>query len=692
MKKIFEHFLNKLETIVSFRLYALLLFLAMFLAYDLLVSGMGFNYDDWEGIFLYGQGFSARDVWEYFLIDRPFSSIVHWLFHPVLGTSVVGWHLLVLFLHWGAILFLVKSILEIFPARIMAAGWIGFLLGVFPGISRHFVARTSAPHYFSMFLFALSLWLMICAVRDKKINWPLLGVSALLGLIQSLVIEYFASMEIARLFILGYFFLTQSDMPWRESLKRAVLVWLPYLAVFIVFAFFKFSILPGLAAAEDLNSKHEISLLASIANDPVNTLVTSANLILQDIIYVTFYVWTTPLLPNEFNLASKSYLFSWGLGGLIAAFCAMVMLAWSRKSEGNVHNLQHPLLVTGLTIVVLLLGGLPAWLIGRQGLAGIWGSRFFLAQVLGAVPLVVLALLWITGKHRQHVANILLALLFAASFSLQVREANRYTLYWDYQRDYYWQLKWRAPGLADKSFILSPYTPMLRNADYQIAYAINLAYAPGHNIPESKHWWFDGPDTLRDYQTGEYKKKAKVKDAMRNITFESGMEFAVPVLYRQSRGCLQVVVDDYYLGQPNLLHEENQMFGLGNPNLVLKDGPAMPENIFGKEPERGWCYYYQKAELARQFNEWDEILAIWETVSQQHLSANYVPEYLPFIEALARNGDWQQAAKITINAGKTTKEAWPFLCNFWQTMLKPEHPLDERDSRWEEVKTELDCQ
>ncbi|MDX9992019.1 MAG: hypothetical protein RBS68_08200, partial [Anaerolineales bacterium] len=278
------------------------------------------------------------------------------------------------------------------------------------------------------------------------------------------------------------------------------------------------------------------------------------------------------------------------------------------------------------------------------------------------------------------------------SFSAQFREANRYTLYWNYQRDYYWQLKWRAPGLLDKTFILSPYTPLLRNADYQIAYGVNLAYAPGYANTASKYWWFDGPDTLRDFYTQEYSADTEVQAAMRNITFQSDMTFALPVFSRPSRGCLQVVSDTYYQGQPALSFEEEQMFALANKRLVLQEGLAMPENVFGREPVHGWCYYYQKAELARQFEDWDQIGAIWETIRQQQLEPIYGPEYLPFIDALARQNDWKWAEKTTLKAGKITKEARPLLCNFWQNTLSSYSGFAANATRWEFVKTELECE
>lgn len=695
-KNIFTAIVIWLERCANFHLYSLILFATMFAAYGLFAHQMGFNYDDWEGVFLYHQGFSVRQVWEYFLIDRPFSSIVHWLFHPILGTSVFGWHMLTLVLHWGSLLFIVKTILEIFPGRVIAAGWIGFLLGLFPGISRHFVARTSAPHYFSMFLFAFSLWLMIRAVNSDKVNKKLLVFSVVLGLIQSLVIEYFASMELARFFILLYLFKfsRNADAKWSLALKKAFWVWLPFLGVFLIFAYFKFIILPDLAAVEGLDSKHDVSLFASLLSEPFSTIIQYVNLIIQDVIYVVFYVWSVPIIPSEINIGAKSFLASWLLGILMAFPSSMVMLYWHYKQDNN-QNLPVKTSLTiaalVLSLVILLLGGLPAWIIGRQGIVGLWSSRFFLAQVIGAVPILVVLVLWITGWDRPRAANFVFSVLFVMAFSTQFREANRYTLYWGFQRDYYWQLKWRAPGLVDKTFILSPYTPFFRNADHQIAYAINLAYAPKNADTDSKYWWFDGPDRLRHPAKNEYLPNTEVIASMRNINFEADMSFALPVLSRPSRGCLQVISDNYYQGQPGLSLEEEQMFSLAKDELILLDGPEMPEEVFGKEPEHGWCYYYQKAELARQLNNWDEISKIWNVVQERKLAPTYGPEYLPFIDSLVMDDDWNSAAKLTVAAGKITKDARPFLCNFWQNVLYPRAVSDEHLPQFEFVKAELTC-
>lgn len=672
----------------GFSLYALSLFVVMAGAYLLLVGRMGFNYDDWEGIFLYRQGFSPQQVWNYFLVDRPFSSLVHLALHPIFGTSVEAWHFFVLVLHWAAILLLVQSLLALFPGYVLPIGWIGFLLALYPGLTRHFVARTSAPHYLSMFLFSLSLWLMICAYQQAKGRHWKLALSVFLSLAQVLIIEYFAAMEVTRLFILLYLFNREYHGQRVRIFWRSFMAWLPYLVVFLVFLVFKFQILPGLAQEEGLYTKHEIGLVQSLLQSPVPTILHYANIVLRDVVHALLFVWLLPIEPAELDVSSTSYVISWLFGGLFAILAALTVWGWSQKSKLPDENLPLAWQVLGLSLVTILLGGLPAWLIGRQATVGIWSSRFLLAPVLGAVPLVVLVVVGLTGKFRQQAANLALAALLTGSFSFQFREANRYTLYWNFQHQYYWQLKWRAPGLAPKTFILAPNTPFIRNSHYQIAYGINLVYAPGNADTNSRHWWFDGPDSLRDFASQRYKPDVPVSAGIRNIKFESEMSAALPVINRSSRGCLQVLTDSYYQGEPLLSAEEVQLFELAKDNLVLLTGPEMPLDVFGPEPIRGWCYYYQKAELARDFENWDEIHSLWQQVKANNLEANYGPEYAPFIEALARNQEWKAAAKLTIKAGKTTKESRPFFCDFWQARLST---LDGFADWWPEIQTEFDC-
>jgi len=698
MTKLWQTVNENLKAKAGFGWYAAALYGLMALAYLPFIGGMGYNYDDWEGVYLFTKGMSRMEVWDYFLIDRPFSSLIHWMFYPLFGTSVEAWHWLVMSLHWGAILFLVVAGLRLFPGRVTPIAWTGFLLAVFPGITRQFVAFTTAPHYVSMFLFSFSLWAMVSAIQTGKSDrWRtrlLWLASWLAALLQVFIIEYFALMEAARLIVLlGMTWYDDNRKTRRAGAAWALKRWAPYGLVLGVFLIFKFRILPSWALAGGTLTKHQISLFEEFAGAPVETGAAFLNLILQDATYQLLSVWLLPLSAKDMDVASKSFLVSWVVGLLGAGMAAAGVLAWqARQGLRASPTVKQALWLAAALAVVMLLGGLPAWIIGRQGTVGLWSSRFFLTQVLGSVPLLVLATMMFLGWKRPMAANLFFALLFAGGLAYQFREGNRYTLYWDVQEEYYWQLKTRAAGLVDGVFIASPNTPFARTSDYQIAYAIDLLYHAGDSSTQAKVWWFDAPDDLKNKETGEYKDKP-VSGSMRNIVFNSGLNKALPVFYQPSRGCLQVITDDYYVGEPLLSAEEEALFVLAHEGLILKEGNPAPKEVFGAQPSPDWCTYFQQAELLRSKDNWGEIYDLWvETLAvDDNLRPKYAPEYMPFIESFARAGDWDRASNWSVKAGKLTKEAKPFICTAWQERFLRLAGGKEKEAGWDLVRAELDC-
>jgi hypothetical protein len=67
--------------------------------------------------------------------------------------------------------------------------------------------------------------------------------------------------------------------------------------------------------------------------------------------------------------------------------------------------------------------------------------------------------------------------------------------------------------------------------------------------------------------------------------------------------------------------------------LPTNTTPVLPENLFGPEPEHDWCYYYERADLARQQEDWEEVVRL----GKQAVEAGYVPsdplEWIPFLQA-----------------------------------------------------------
>ena len=62
------------------------------------------------------------------------------------------------------------------------------------------------------------------------------------------------------------------------------------------------------------------------------------------------------------------------------------------------------------------------------------------------------------------------------------------------------------------------------------------------------------------------------------------------------------------------------------------------------EPAHGWCYYLQKAELARQEEDWEEITELALEVEEQSLTPPVPFDWAVFAEGFARLGEFERAA------------------------------------------------
>jgi hypothetical protein len=73
--------------------------------------------------------------------------------------------------------------------------------------------------------------------------------------------------------------------------------------------------------------------------------------------------------------------------------------------------------------------------------------------------------------------------------------------------------------------------------------------------------------------------------------------------------------------------------------------PIPRKDLFGKEPTHDWCYYYQKAQLARQQRNWEMAAQLGDEAIAAGYSPNDPMEWLVFMQAYAYtiNGNYDVA-------------------------------------------------
>jgi hypothetical protein len=102
--------------------------------------------------------------------------------------------------------------------------------------------------------------------------------------------------------------------------------------------------------------------------------------------------------------------------------------------------------------------------------------------------------------------------------------------------------------------------------------------------------------------------------------------------------------------------------------------PVPPYSIFGNEPEHDWCFYYQKADLARQRGDWQEVVRLGEEAEKLGLHPNDQIELMPFLQAHAFLGDQKRVRGYStrINTQLFYKDQ---ACDHLNSMAEQGYPL-----------------
>ena len=73
----------------------------------------------------------------------------------------------------------------------------------------------------------------------------------------------------------------------------------------------------------------------------------------------------------------------------------------------------------------------------------------------------------------------------------------------------------------------------------------------------------------------------------------------------------------------------------------------MYSKLFGEErSDLTWCYIYEKASLARQFGDWQEIIDLHATARQNDLRPYDHIEWFPFLQAYVYAGNFEEVDQL----------------------------------------------
>jgi hypothetical protein len=304
------------------------------------------------------------------------------------------------------------------------------------------------------------------------------------------------------------------------------------------------------------------------------------------------------------------------------------------------------------------------------------------------VVVSIAELMFTTPKWRQ----VFLAILVGLAAGWQVRNLNDYRWSWTYQQRFYNQLLWRIPNLAPDTAILADRELFPKVGVYPTAFAINTLYPRSRENGQVDYWFL----TIPKYFGGDmesFQEGAPI-NAGHWLAWFSGYTYnAIVVDYRYNEPqCLWVLGPEDVMNPyiTDITRNSLIVSNLSRINEVSASG--FPKwDVIGPELPKSWCYYFQKADLAQQFEDWSTIQLLWKESAPYQDNLNAGVELIPFIDGFLRLGDVESAVEITQRAKVFIYGMKPYLCSIWENALVGQKLDNNQSTLANDMSIELEC-
>jgi hypothetical protein len=265
---------------------------------------------------------------------------------------------------------------------------------------------------------------------------------------------------------------------------------------------------------------------------------------------------------------------------------------------------------------------------------------------------------------------------------------------WLLQKSFFWQLVWRAPGIEAGTTILTADLPFTYYSDNSLTAPLNWTYAPEYESGLMPYMVYNIESRL-GVGLPSLEAGIPIQQEYRVTSFAGSTDQAIVLFYDPPR-CLKVMEPQLDRSLPYKPLYIPDILPLSKPELIQADGdfPASPpESILGPEPEHEWCYYFEKAELARQMGDWQYVVQLGETALKlgKEFTRDTASELVPFIDGYAHMQQWDKAVQLSLYAYQAANKTQNILCQTWYEIWK----ANPQDPGFQEaivtVKNEIQC-
>ena len=650
------------------------------LAYSLLIPQMGFYWDDLPISWIRYQ-LGPEALTQYFSMNRPVWGLLYQVTTRIIPQVPVYWQIFAVLWRWLGAVVVWGIARQLWKDKPRFALGVALLFLVYPGFNQQWAAFLYSHFFIVLFFFLFSLLYMLWAIDQPKRYWLWTSIGMLFSALNLWMMEYFFTLELMRIGVI-WTALRDESMTIRERIKRELGLWSPYLTVFALAVLSRLFIFN--------NQVYGISLTGQLKTAPVETvrrlvesILLSLRLVIKDSWVQVFHL-PDPLIEGPVPTA----YFIVVIGAIIVA-----MLGFLLVSQDHFQNYQRDIkdaaYAIGLGILAVFLAGWPFWLIHFQTSLAWPANRFTLPFMFG-VSLILAGLIVLVPW--QSLRYFLVVLLVGLAVGRQFLWASDYRQDWNTQKSLFWQLTWRAPSIKPDTLVLLNEGALDYYADNSLSSVLNWIYAPDNHSEHVEYVLFYPTTRLRnalpqlqkhipiyfDYLAGEF----------------NGNTSQTLAMYFDPPGCLRVL-DPEIEGRNRLIRETSLMrfaAHISSPNLIVDEPRARMPEVYAPELKHGWCYYFEKADLARQFGDWEEVVSIADSAFKLDEHPYDPVERFVFIEGYAHVGDWQRAIELSQESHQVSEnDVGPLLCLLWERIETETAENAERSGALSEVKSMFAC-
>ncbi|MBV6390846.1 MAG: hypothetical protein KPEEDBHJ_00050 [Anaerolineales bacterium] len=608
------------------------------------IGALTYYKDDWYYIYD-GMVGGAKIFHEMFRIDRPARGYFFEWVYTLFGPNPLPWHLAAFF--WRGLAALGSfQIFNILWKDNRKFNFIAALLfAIYPGYYWWISAIEYQPMIASLALQVFSIYFTLKAIQSTKIvEKAAYGiVSILAGWSYIALVDYAIGMEAFR-FIAVYLLVTRdSQKSFWKNLPAALKTWAWTIVIPLGIVIWRIFFFTNERKATDIGGQ-----LSVFFANPVAVSVDWFFQTYKSLLNLSVLAWINqfPAFVQSMRLRDIAF------GVLLAVFVILLVVYAERRIKLSAESKVVDGDQTQTTKEAALLGGLgmvfgilPVVMANRY--VDITGFSHYGLPASLAAAVFMAAMIELISMPRARTIILYAIIGFAAlsHFSIATNAATEIKALQNFWR----QVSWRVPALRPGATLAIHYPlPGMGDGGLALIEAANVMYFPETTNEVPARYPLAGltlnGENLPGILDGSQVNESGYRSHTYTIDYTNILVMSQPAL----TSCVHVMD----AANPLISEYDPLDVSLAAPrsnieNVIVDSEPVSPpESIFGREPERGWCNYFQEADLAAQTLDFERVAALGDEAIALGFSPEDRVEWLPFLKGYAVTGDAESLKQL----------------------------------------------